>query len=69
MIGSEPMQDAGAVQEIVHQGIDGNHVGTSFGPARLLAAEQQTGQRHRQDLVRYAMCSATIKGLVARQSS
>ena len=55
MTGPEPLQDARPVQEIVHQGVDGNHVSASHGPARVLAAEEQTGQRHRQDLVRYAM--------------
>jgi hypothetical protein len=28
----------------VHQGVDGNHVSASFGPARVLAAEEQIGQ-------------------------
>src|SRR6516165_10831285 len=51
----EPMQDTGAVQKIVHQGVDGDHVSASFGPARVLAAQEQIGQRHRQDLVRYAV--------------
>src|SRR6516165_10017979 len=49
MTGPEPLQDAGPVQEIVHQGIDGNHVCTSLGPEGLWAGEEQTGQRHRQD--------------------
>jgi hypothetical protein len=55
MTGSRPIQDAGAVQKIVHQGVDGNHVSASFGPARVLAAEEQIGQRHHQDLVRHAV--------------
>ena len=55
MVGAEPVQDAGAVQEVVHQRIDGNHAGADFGPQRLAAGEQQAGQRHHHDFVGHAM--------------
>jgi len=55
MVGAEPMQDAGAVQEVVHQRINGNHAGADFGPQQLTAGEQQAGQRHHHDFVRHAM--------------
>src|ERR1035437_4189339 len=32
MVGAEPVQDAGAVQEVVHQRIDGDQAGADFGP-------------------------------------
>ena len=55
MAGADPVQDAGAVQEVVHQRIDGNHTGADFGPDRLAAGEQQAGQRHHHDFVRHAI--------------
>jgi len=35
MVGAEPVQNAGAVQEVVYQRIDGDHAGADFGPQRL----------------------------------
>ena len=43
------------MQKIVHQGIDGDHVSAGLDPEGLWAGEEQTGQRHRQDLVRYTV--------------
>ena len=33
VVGSEPCQDAGANQKVVHQGVDGNHAGANLLPA------------------------------------
>src|ERR1035437_1896669 len=55
MVGTEPVQDAGAVQEVVHQRVDGDHAGADIGPQRLTADEQQARQRHHHDLVRHAI--------------
>src|ERR1035437_5702369 len=52
MFGAEPVQDAGAVQEVVYQSVDGDHAGADFWPQRLAAGEQQAGQRHHHTLVR-----------------
>ena len=51
---SEPPQDAGPMQKIVHQRIDGDHDGSGFGPenASRVSCQQETGERHRQHLVR-----------------
>src|SRR6476660_9247918 len=37
MGGAEPVQDAGAVQKVVNEGIDGDHAGPDFGPQPQLA--------------------------------
>ena len=43
MVGSEPVQDSGPVQEIVHQGVDRDHAAADFEPAMPTAwcAEEQ----------------------------
>jgi hypothetical protein len=53
VVGSEPAQDPGPVQEIVHQGIDRDHGAADFAPPgpRTGRAEKQLRQRHHQDLV------------------
>ena len=53
MAGPEPVQDAGAVQKVVHQGVDGDHARAGLDPAPALVriAEQQAGQGHGQHLV------------------
>ena len=53
MGGAEPAQDAGAVQKVVHEGIDGDHAGPDFGPQPQLAwrPEQEGRQGHGQHLV------------------
>ena len=35
----KPVQDAGAVQEIVHQRVDGDHAGGDFGPCWVAVGE------------------------------
>src|SRR5664280_433136 len=55
MVGAEPVQNAGAVQEVVYQSVDGDHAGADFGPQRLAAGEQQAGQRHHHDFVEHAI--------------
>ena len=53
MIGAQPPQDPGSVQEIMDQGVDGHEGCADFDPQRpsLAGAQQQRRQRHRQDLV------------------
>ena len=53
MIGAQPPQDPGSVQEIMDQGVDGHEGRADFEPQRplLAGAQQQRRQRHRQDLV------------------
>jgi hypothetical protein len=53
MAGIEAVQDAGPVQEIVHQGVDHDHAAAHFGPALAAApgAQQQAGKGHAQHLV------------------
>ncbi len=55
--GLEPSQDPGPVQKVMDQGIDGDQVHADFQPlwANVGGADQNTGQRHRQDLVRNAV--------------
>jgi len=36
--GPEPGQDAGPVQEIVHQGVDGDHAAADLAPAAPMTA-------------------------------
>ena len=33
VVGPEPVQDPGSVQEIMHQGVDGDHAAADFEPA------------------------------------
>jgi len=51
--GAEPMQDAGAVQKVVNQGVDGDHAGSDLlpEPHPVGRAEQERGQRHGQYFV------------------
>jgi hypothetical protein len=53
MVGSEPVQDPGPVEEIVHEGVDRDHAAADFEPAAPTAwrAEEQDGQGHHQNLV------------------
>jgi hypothetical protein len=37
MVGSEPVQDSGPVQEIVHQGVDRDHAAADLAPATPVA--------------------------------
>src|ERR1035437_4357881 len=62
MGGAEPMQDAGGVQKIVHQRIDGAHAGTDLSPARITARQQQARQAHVQYLVEHAVHVAKRRG-------
>lgn len=57
VVGVQLSENAGAVQGIVHQGVNGDHHRAGFNPGRTLGipSEQQTGQRHRQHLVRHAV--------------
>lgn len=50
------LQNAGAVQEIVDQRVNGDHVLSGLEPDEMLPAHpyQKAGQRHRQDLVGHA---------------
>jgi hypothetical protein len=50
---TEPMEDPGPDQEIVHQGVDGNHAGADLDPEWPIfrCGQQDAGQRHGQDLV------------------
>jgi hypothetical protein len=49
----EPGEDAGPVQKIVHQRVDGDHAAANLGPEAhfLGSAEQEGGQGHGEDLV------------------
>jgi hypothetical protein len=53
MVGPEPVQNASPVQEIVDQGIDGDHAAADLKPAAPAAwgAEEQDGPGHHQHLV------------------
>ena len=57
VVGSEPVQDAGPVQEIVHERIDRDHAAADLTPTAPSAwcAEKQLSQRHHQHLVRDAI--------------
>ena len=50
----EPLQDAGPVQKVVNQRVDGDHAAADLGPEDhfLGSAEQKAGQGHGEDLVR-----------------
>ena len=52
MAGIEPVQNAGAMQEIVHKSVDRDHAGPDLGPgASQRDTEKQARQRHHQHLV------------------
>jgi hypothetical protein len=53
VIGSEPAQDPGPVQEIVHQRVDRDHAAANLEPPTPITsrAEKQLSQRHRQHFV------------------
>jgi hypothetical protein len=53
VVGIEPVEDPGPNQEIMHQGVDGDHAGANLDPDRqiLRRGEQKAGQGHGQDLV------------------
>jgi transposase len=56
MVGAQPLQDAGSMQEIVDQGIDSHERCADFEPQRPSTGCQQQGRhRHRQHLVRDAV--------------
>ena len=57
MVGAEPGQDPGAVQEIVHQGVNGDHGGADFAPGLVTprGRQQDAGQGHGQHLVGHAV--------------
>ena len=50
---AEPVQDAGAVQKVVNEGVDGDHAGADLMPEPQLfgRSEQERGQGHGQHLV------------------
>ena len=53
MVGSKPAQNAGPVQEIMHERIDRNHAAAGLTPAapRTWRAKKQLRQRHHQHFV------------------
>jgi hypothetical protein len=53
VVSVEPAEDPGRDQEVVHQGVDGDHAGADLDPDRHIAGsgEQDAGQGHGQDLV------------------
>ena len=53
----EPVQDAGAMQEIVNQRVDGDHAAADLDPQvhALRSTDQEGGQGHGEHLVRYAV--------------
>ena len=53
----EPLQDAGAMQKVMNQRVDGNHAAADLGPEDHLfgSAEQKGGQGHGEDLVRHTV--------------
>ena len=57
MVRTKPAQDTGPVQEIVHQGVDGDHAAADLAPDGTAARRRQedAGQSHRKDLVRNAV--------------
>jgi len=48
MVGAEPVQDAGAVQKVVNEGVDRDHAGANLAPQPQLfrRSEQDGGQGH-----------------------
>ena len=57
VVSLESAQDAGAVQEVVHQRVDGDHAGTDVLPSLVASrgGQQNAGQGHGQHLVRHAV--------------
>jgi hypothetical protein len=57
MVGVEPMQDAGAVQKVVNEGIDGDQAGPDLAPEPQLSwsSKQDGRQGHGEHLVRDAV--------------
>jgi len=57
MLGAEPAQNAGAVQEIVHQAIDCDHAAADLAPeiVTFWCGQQDARQRHGQHLVGHAV--------------
>jgi hypothetical protein len=55
MVGVEPSQDPGALQKVVHQGVDGDHRGADLPPGLVTPRrrQQDAGQGHGQHLVRH----------------
>ena len=53
VVGVEPVQDAGAVQKVVNEGVDGDHAGADLMPEPQLfwRSEQEGRQGHGQHLV------------------
>src|SRR6266404_1970094 len=53
MVGAEPVQDAGAVQKIVNEGVDGDHADADLMPQPQLSwrSDQDAGQGHGEHLV------------------
>jgi hypothetical protein len=53
MVGSEPVQDPGPVQEVVHEGVDRDHAAADFEPTAPTAwrAKEQDGQGHHQKIL------------------
>ena len=46
VIGLEPMQDAGAMQKVVNQGVDGDHAAADLGPEdHFLGSAEQKADR------------------------
>ena len=54
MVSVEPGQNAGPMQKVVHERVDGDHAAADFDPEDhfLGSAEQQAGQGHGENLVR-----------------
>ena len=57
MLCTEPMEDAGAVQEVVYERVDGDHGATGFDPGLVASRRRQQDARqgHGQDLVGHAI--------------
>ena len=47
MVGAEPVQDAGAVQKVVHEGVDGDHAGADLDARAAACSERRAGGRTR----------------------
>jgi hypothetical protein len=44
MVGAEPVQDAGAMQKVVNEGVDGNHAGADLAPTVRLVSMPHAAQ-------------------------
>jgi hypothetical protein len=60
VLGVKAAQNAGSVQKVVHQPVNGDHSGSDFGPARPTSAraQQKIGQCHAEHLVGNAIDTA-----------